>query len=278
MYVAVDPRRRRRARTVLARMPEIMEWAEDNFGPYPFSSTGRSSTAADDSGYALETQTRPVFPGAPDTATLVHELAHQWYGNSVTPRTWRDMWLNEGFATYAEWLWAEDDGGATAQETSTAVRAHARTTTRSGPSRPPSRRAPRNLRRPVYQRGAMVLHRIRQAVGDDAFYDLVQGWAADPPPRERRHGRLHGVRGEGGAGQGLQRDLARLAVREKGASRSRHADEPHAQLPGSGTPPTAARGSPRPGSGRAGPPRASRLRERQTLTPKSWAMPARPEA
>ncbi|MEW5633096.1 M1 family aminopeptidase, partial [Streptomyces hydrogenans] len=67
-------------------------------------------------GYALETQTRPVFPaGSFDRPTLVHELAHQWFGNSVTPETWRDIWLNEGFATYAEWLYAEEYGSVAAR-------------------------------------------------------------------------------------------------------------------------------------------------------------------
>lgn len=117
VYVAVDPEEAAASRKVLAKIPEVMEWEEYNFGPYPFTSTGAIVDRRGDAGYALETQTRPFFPGAPDTGTLVHELAHQWYGDSVTPKTWRDMWLNEGFATYAEWLWNEDHDGDTAQQT-----------------------------------------------------------------------------------------------------------------------------------------------------------------
>lgn len=94
VYVAVDPAEAGASRKVLARIPQVMEWAQDTFGPYPFSSTGAIVDREGDAGYALETQNRPVFPGAPDTETLVHELAHQWYGNSVTPRTWQDMWLS----------------------------------------------------------------------------------------------------------------------------------------------------------------------------------------
>jgi aminopeptidase N len=142
-----------------------------------------------DAGYALETQNRPVFPGAPGIGLLVHELAHQWYGNSVTPRSWRDMWLNEGFATYAEWLWSEDHGGDTAQEIFDAlyegdyydVEADNEAVWGFPPAKPPS--AARISDSPVYERGAMVLHKIREAVGDDMFYDIVQGWAAT-----HRHG------------------------------------------------------------------------------------------
>ncbi|WOX10555.1 M1 family metallopeptidase [Streptomyces sp. N50] len=184
VYVAVDPREAAASRKVLARIPEIMEWEEYNFGPYPFSSTGAIVDRRGDAGYALETQTRPFFPGAPDTATLVHELAHQWYGDSVTPKTWRDMWLNEGFATYAEWLWSEDHDGDTAQQTFDALYDGTYYDDPSDneavwafpPARPTS--AAHISDSPVYERGAMVLHKIRQAAGDARFYDIIQGWAA----------------------------------------------------------------------------------------------------
>ncbi|MEV2216466.1 M1 family metallopeptidase [Streptomyces sp. NPDC050997] len=185
VYVAVDPAKAEKSRKVLAGIPDIMEWAEYNFGPYPFSSTGAIVDRDADAGYALETQNRPVFPGVPDTGTLVHELAHQWYGNSVTPRTWRDMWLNEGFATYAEWLWDEDHGGDSAQKTFDALYDHGEEIHEDLWAFPPARptSAAHISDSPVYQRGAMVLHRIRQTVGDDTFYEIVQGWAA-----AHRHG------------------------------------------------------------------------------------------
>ncbi|WUO21978.1 M1 family metallopeptidase [Streptomyces sp. NBC_00287] len=179
VYTAVDPGEDGAS---VDELPDVMEWAEYNFGPYPFSSTGVIIAGAGDSDYALETQNRPVFPGAPDTELLVHEIAHQWFGNSVTPKTWRDMWLNEGFATYAEWLWAEDQGGDSAQETFEALYdSDDADLWAFPPAEPPG--AEHISDRPVYDRGAMVVHKIRQTVGDDAFYDLVQGWTAD-----RRHG------------------------------------------------------------------------------------------
>ncbi|MGW2637591.1 M1 family metallopeptidase [Streptomyces sp. NPDC001348] len=183
VYVAVDPTETAASRKVLAKIPEVMKWEEYNFGPYPFSSTGAIVDRAEDAGYALETQTRPVFPGAPDTATLVHELAHQWYGDSVTPKSWRDMWLNESFATYAEWLWQEDHGGDSAQQIFTALYDGTSDEVDDPdalwafpPAKPSS--AAHISDPPVYQRGAMVLHKIRQKVGDDTFYDIIQGWAA----------------------------------------------------------------------------------------------------
>ncbi|MFE0453535.1 M1 family metallopeptidase [Streptomyces sp. NPDC058914] len=185
VYVAVDTTQTDAGRVALARLPEVMEWAEYNFGPYPFSSTGAIVDRPEDSEYALETQNRPVFPGAPDTGLLVHEIAHQWFGNSVTPRTWQDMWLSEGFATYAEWLWTEDEGGATAEQTFQALYDHGEDTYDDLWSFPPAKQpsAAHVSGDPVYQRGAMVIHKIRRTLGDDAFYDLVQGWTA-----AHRHG------------------------------------------------------------------------------------------
>ncbi|MCH0567981.1 M1 family metallopeptidase [Streptomyces sp. MUM 136J] len=184
-YVAVDPVSAADSEEVLGRLPEIMDWLELNLGPYPFSSTGVIVDREDDAGYALETQNRPVFPGPTDIRTLVHELAHQWFGDSVTPKSWRDMWLNESFATYAEWLWFEDHGGDTAQETFEELYDHGEDEYEDlwdfPPAEPSS--AAHISDSPVYQRGAMVLHRIRQTVGDDAFYDIVQGWAT-----AHRHG------------------------------------------------------------------------------------------
>ncbi|MDT0547064.1 M1 family metallopeptidase [Streptomyces lonegramiae] len=184
-YVAIDPELADRAAEVPDQVTEVIDWESRTFGRYPFSSTGAIVADVPDLGYALETQTKPLYPSPPSEPLIVHELAHQWFGNSVTPRTWKDMWLNEGFATYAEWLWEEDHNGRTAQEIFDDF--YDGTDDESEgiwdfpPAAPPS--AGRVSDPPVYGRGAMVLHKVREAVGDKTFFAILRAWT-----RDHRHG------------------------------------------------------------------------------------------
>ncbi|MBA3338430.1 MAG: hypothetical protein H0T54_01535, partial [Geodermatophilaceae bacterium] len=166
-----------------ARQPEILDFLASVFGPYPFSAAG-GILDEDYVGDALENQTRPIYPpedfgdSVSGDNILVHELAHQWYGDSLALADWQHIWLNEGFATYAEWLWSEQEGLGTAQEIF-------ENTYNGIPANAPFW----NLRigdpggtnlfaDPVYDRGGMTLHALRLLIGDDDFFRLLPTWTA----------------------------------------------------------------------------------------------------
>ena len=166
----------------LARQPEINGFLADAFGPYPWPSSGGIVFDTPGLGFALETQTRPAY--APDFFTdsvsgdgvVVHELAHQWFGDSVRLNRWRDIWLNEAFATYAEWLWSEYDDLGTAQENADFWYSNWEA---DDPfwQLPIGNPGPDGLfDNPVYYRGALTLHALRLQVGDDDFFEIVKSW------------------------------------------------------------------------------------------------------
>jgi aminopeptidase N len=167
------------AATRLALQPEMIEFFEELFGPYPFSSYGAVIDDDTDAGYALENQTRPIYSGVPSESTIAHELAHQWYGNKVTPKQWKDIWLNEGFATYASWLWGEHRGGQTLQQRFDDVMA--RSPASAFWQVPPGDPGPLDLfAAATYDRGAAFLHALRLTVGDDDFFSILRQWADRP--------------------------------------------------------------------------------------------------
>lgn len=175
------------ARASVERTGEVTEWLEGVFGPYPFNALGGyvpNVTA----GFALETQTRPFYgPGqfrnGANVSVVVHELAHQWYGDSVSVEGWKDIWINEGFARYSQWLWSEKEGEGTAQELADwayALRPAEDAFWQVKPGDP----GPENqFHGAVYDRGAIALQALRNEIGDEKFFEILKDW-----PTERAYG------------------------------------------------------------------------------------------
>ncbi|MFC7647469.1 M1 family metallopeptidase [Streptosporangium lutulentum] len=179
VYTAVDPALATQSAAVVARIPDIIGYFTSLFGPYPFASAGAIVDRAPNVGYALESQTKPIFSSAPSLSTMAHEIAHQWYGDSVSPKRWSDIWLNEGFATYAQWLWTEHNGGATAQQTFDSSDNYGRDAAAPFWQTVTADPGTADLFGDVpYNRGAMTLHALRGKIGDTAFFKLVKDWAA----------------------------------------------------------------------------------------------------
>jgi aminopeptidase N len=179
VYNAVDPAEAKAAAPVLAQLPDVIAWESKLFGPYPYDAAGAIVEHAHKVGYALETQTRPIYDRAPDIDTLVHETAHQWYGDSVSLDAWKDIWLNEGFATYTEWLWDAQHGGpTTAKRLAADYALPAGDDLWSFPAGDPGSGAD-IFGTPPYERGAMVLEKLRETVGDKAFFAVLKTWATD---------------------------------------------------------------------------------------------------
>jgi aminopeptidase N len=170
------------AKADLARTPEVISWESTLFGPYPFSSMG--GVVPDGSfGYALENQSKPVYDrvfwgSGSAMYVVVHENAHEWFGDSVSVDQWKDIWLNEGFATYAEWLWSEHQNQGTAQTVfASFYGSHPAndsfwSTVIGNPT------IPQTFQDPVYDRGGMTLNALRVRIGDTAFFALLKHWVA----------------------------------------------------------------------------------------------------
>jgi aminopeptidase N len=164
------------ARVTAARTAEMIQLLDDVYGPYPFEAYGVLAVD-EDLGFALETQTLTLIGSdiarrgrAADTI-LLHELAHQWVGDAVSPSTWKDIWLNEGFASYAEWLFSERTGGASAADIARQFEGQ-----RDFDLPPGDPGSAELFSGTVYIRGAMTLQALRERIGDDRFFEVLRTW------------------------------------------------------------------------------------------------------
>ena len=186
MTAVLPARLRSRFDHDFARQPEMMAQFQRCFGPYPFA--GYTVVVTDDElEIPIEAQGMSIFganhcDGQRGAERLIaHELAHQWFGNSVTVRQWRDIWLHEGFACYAEWIWSQASGGPGTDEQARAAYTNLAAAPRDivvGDPGPASMFDDR-----VYKRGALTLHALRLRLGEDPFFTLLRDWTS-----RHRHG------------------------------------------------------------------------------------------
>lgn len=181
MNAILPPRLRAEFDYDFARQPQMMETFERCFGPYPFPDY--TVVVTDDKlEIPIEAQGISIFganhcDGRRGAERLVaHELAHQWFGNSLTLRMWKDIWLHEGFACYAEWLWSESSGGPTAEQLAKAARHNLSRQPQDITIGDPGPDLMFDDR--VYKRGALTLHTLRLELRDEAFFELLRTWTA----------------------------------------------------------------------------------------------------
>jgi aminopeptidase N len=157
------------SRTHGRRLPEVIEVLSESFGPYPFDSAGGIFLGTS-IGYALELQTRSVYSPDPGIDVIVHENAHQWFGDAVTLRSWADICLNECFASYASWLWREATEGVDLDPY------YESQLERTDFGRRLYDMGAGNEFRGVYSKGPVAVHALRRYIGDDVFFAVLKSW------------------------------------------------------------------------------------------------------
>ncbi|HFQ93000.1 MAG TPA: M1 family peptidase [Anaerolineae bacterium] len=159
-----------------ANVGEAIEWMGDLFGEYPFEEYGYVTVHAP--GVSLETQTMVLLSsGMLNEETVIHEMAHMWFGDWVSLDSWGEMWRNEGFATYVTILWENRDDPEEVDLVMEGVRAFLDD---EGINQPLLNPPPRRLfSTNSYFGGALMIHELRQEVGDEAFFAGLKAYFAE---------------------------------------------------------------------------------------------------
>jgi aminopeptidase N len=177
VYVAIDPvLKNSNGVDVYAVTAAATDYWSKVFGPYPFEETGAIVDDMPEAGFSLEVQSKPAYSAVRNETTIVHELAHQWFGDSVSVAQWKDIWLNEGFATYAQWLWAEHQGTRSAHDSFLAAYNALPANSSFWQIKVADPQRDTMFASAVYQRGAMTLQMLRERIGDKAFFRLLPAW------------------------------------------------------------------------------------------------------
>ncbi|MFD9793478.1 M1 family metallopeptidase [Streptomyces sp. NPDC059070] len=162
---------------------DVLAFLASKFGPYPFSSAGAVVVgwSKDPAARALdlETQSRPTYTGGLFDSAVVHESAHQWFGNSVSFTDWRDGCLAECFAQYANQLWEEHQGA----DLDTGFYRSLVEKHKDDPSFWATRLYDpgkgKEVDAALYFKGSLMLHALRRTVGDDAFFSTLGRWTGE---------------------------------------------------------------------------------------------------
>ncbi len=155
--------------------PEAMDWLEELLGPYPFDTFGIVIVDAE---FGMETQTMVTLGDtsySTSAEVIVHEVAHQWYGDTVSPNDWRDVWMNEGMATYLQLMWqAEEYGGSIDDQMDSIAGAEASDRRYAGPPADYDEDLFGNGN--IYYGPALMWHELRERIGDEKFFEVARRW------------------------------------------------------------------------------------------------------
>jgi len=178
--VAMTPTQRNTTLASLAQTEGIMRWMESHFGPYPGVATGAVVDRIN-VGYALETQDRSFYQNQVTKGTLIHEIAHQWFGNAVSPTDWSDLWLNEGAGDYMPRAYNFETGATPDSPATSYFAAYNRSAATAGQWSVPLAgfTDPAILFHYVYSRGGLTYETLRTIVGDETWFEIMRTWVAE---------------------------------------------------------------------------------------------------